>query len=186
MAKDGTYRGGRRVNSGPKPAPLSDKLTNGKEAMVIEVPELEVPDVVIDAPDIEGVDMPQPSEYLRTEQRDGKKLDAEMIFDEVYKFLRKFKCDQLVSTRLVEAYAMSFARFIQCEEAISKFGLVGKHPTTGAPIASPFVSMSQSFQKQANVLWYEIFDVVKNNSSTPVTGNPQDDIMERLLTQKGK
>lgn len=92
---------------------------------------------------------------------------------------------KLVSKRLVEGYAMSFARFIQCEEAISKFGLVGKHPTTGAPIASPFVSMSQSFQKQANLLWYEIFNVVKANSTTAVNGNPQDDIMEALLSQKG-
>jgi hypothetical protein len=122
---------------------------------------------------------------LKTEQRDGSSLGADVIFNEVYKFLKKFKCDEFVSPRLVEGYAMSFARFIQCEEAISKFGLVGKHPTTGAPIASPFVSMSQSFQKQANLLWYEIFDVVKANSTTAVTGNPQDDIMESLLSQKG-
>ena len=54
-------------------------------------------------------------------------------------------------------------------------------------IASPFVQMSQSFQKQANLLWYEIFDVVKQNCTTAFAGNPQDDIMEALLSgRKGK
>ena len=43
-----------------------------------------------------------------------------------------------MSPRLIEAYAQAFARYIQCEEAISKFGLLGKHPTTGAAIASQF------------------------------------------------
>jgi len=66
-----------------------------------------------------------------------------------------------VNPRLIESYAQAFARFIQCEEAISTYGLLGKHPTTGGAIASPFVSMSQNFQKQANLIWYEIFDIVK-------------------------
>jgi hypothetical protein len=42
--------------------------------------------------------------------------------------------------------------------------------------------MSQSFQKQANLLWYEIFDIVKQNCTTTFTGNPQDDMMETLLS----
>jgi hypothetical protein len=50
-------------------------------------------------------------------------------------------CAQFVSKRLLEAYAQSFVRFIQCEKAISDFGLLGKHPTTGAAIASPFVGV---------------------------------------------
>ena len=41
--------------------------------------------------------------------------------------------------------------------------------------------MAQSFQKQANLLWSEIFEVVKQNSLTPYEGIPQDDAMERLL-----
>jgi hypothetical protein len=42
--------------------------------------------------------------------------------------------------------------------------------------------MSQSFQKQANLIWYEIFDIVKQNCTTAFVGNPQDDIMEALLS----
>ena len=43
------------------------------------------------------------------------------------------------------------------------------------------VQMSQNFQKQANNLWYEIFDIVKQNCTTSFESFPQDDMMERLL-----
>ena len=33
---------------------------------------------------------------------------------------------------------MSVSRWIQCEEAISEFGMLAKHPTTGNAIASPY------------------------------------------------
>ena len=46
--------------------------------------------------------------------------------------------------------------------------------------------MALSFQKQANLLWYEIFDVVKQNSTTPYEGNPQDDAMEKLLRARSR
>ena len=134
-----------------------------------------------------GTDMPEPSEYLRANQKDGKPLGADALFIETWRWLKERACDQFISPRLVEAYAQAFARYIQCEEAISAYGLLGRHPTTGGAIASPFVNMSQSFQKQANLLWYEIFDVVKQNCTTAFAGNPQDDIMEALLTgRKGK
>ena len=60
-------------------------------------------------------------------------------------------------------YAQAFARYIQCEEATSTYGLLGKHPTTGGVITSPFVQMSQQYQKSANLIWYEIYDIVKQN-----------------------
>jgi aryl-alcohol dehydrogenase-like predicted oxidoreductase len=37
----------------------------------------------------------------------------------------------------------------------ANFNRIRKHPTTGDAITSPFVQMSQSFQKQANLIWYE-------------------------------
>lgn len=192
MAKDGTNRGGRRVRAGDKPTPLADKLTAGKAAKVLEAPDLQ-PDTELSADmlsgtaDLTGADMPEPSEYLRTRQKDGKPLGADTLFIETWRWLKDRACDQFINPRLVEAYAQAFARYIQCEEAISAYGLLGRHPTTGGAIASPFVQMSQSFQKQANLLWYEIFDVVKQNCTTAFAGNPQDDIMETLLSgRKGK
>jgi len=189
VAKDGTNRGGRRVRAGGKPQPLAEKITAGKAARILEAAEL--PPVAVldvgelgDAADVLGEDMPAPSDYLSARQRDGKPLGADLLFIETWKWLKARGCEKFVNPRLIEAYAQAFTRYIQCEEAISTYGLLGKHPTTGGAIASPFVLMSQSFQKQANLLWYEIFDIVKQNCTTAFVGNPQDDIMETLLSRR--
>ena len=68
------------------------------------------------------------------------------------------------------------------EEIVSSTGFLAKHPTTGAAIASPYVSMSQSYMKQTNYCWMQIYQIVKENCSVKFQGNtPQDDVMERLL-----
>lgn len=187
MAKDGTNRGGRRVRAGDKPQALSDKITNGKAATILELPDLH-PESILEAEDLDsaaelnGEDMPPPSDYLSSRQKDGKPLGADALFVETWKWLKERGCERFVNPRLIEAYAQAFTRYIQCEEAISLYGMLGKHPTTGGAITSPFVQMSQSFQKQANLLWYEIFDIVKQNCTTAFVSNPQDDIMEALLS----
>jgi hypothetical protein len=40
VAKDGTNRGGRRVRAGDKPQSLADKITKGKAAKILEVPDI--------------------------------------------------------------------------------------------------------------------------------------------------
>ena len=81
MAKDGTNRGGRRVRAGDKPTPLADKITAGKTAKVLEAPDLK-PETALSgamlpvAAALSGADMPEPSEYLRANQKDGKPLGA--------------------------------------------------------------------------------------------------------------
>ncbi|NLV87314.1 MAG: P27 family phage terminase small subunit [Clostridiales bacterium] len=187
MAKDGTNRGGRRVRAGEKPEPLANKIITGKAAMVLEVPDFQpetalVADELEDTADLLGADMPAPSDYLSSRQKDGKPLEADALYVETWKWLKARGCEKFVNPRLIESYAQAFTRYIQCEEAISTYGFLGKHPTTGGAIASPFVQMSQSFQKQANLVWYEIFDIVKQNCTTAYVGNPQDDIMEALLS----
>ena len=192
MAKDGTYRGGRRVRAGDKPQPLADKIARGKAAKILEAPDLQ-PESILEAEDLEveddvyGEDMPEPSEFLSARQKDGRPLGADALYRETWKWLKERGCEKFVNPRLIEAYAQAYSRYIQCEEAISTYGLLGKHPTTGGAITSPFVQMSQSFQKQANLIWYEIFDIVKQNCTTAYIGNPQDDIMEALLSgRKGR
>lgn len=189
MAKDGTNRGGRRVKAGRKPEPLHEKLAQGRPATRLQPPEpadLELYDFtgdsVGDGVELDGNMMPAPADYLSAEQRDGKPLGADLVYRETWEWLAERGCTDFISKRLIESYAQAFARYVQCEEAISKFGLLGKHPTTGAAIASPFVAMSQSFSKQANVYWYEIYEVVRANCTTDFTGStPADDVMERLL-----
>jgi hypothetical protein len=191
VAKDGTNRGGRRVRAGDKPHALAEKVTRGSAAKVLEIPDLK-PESILETEDLDGAvelfgeDMPAPSDYLSARQKDGKPLGADKMFIETWSWLKERGCDKFINPRLIEAYAQAFTRYIQCEEAISLYGLLGRHPTTGGAIASPFVQMSQSFQKQANLLWYEIFDIVKQNCTTAFVGNPQDDIMETLLSGKRK
>ncbi len=173
MAKDGTARGGARVGAGRKPKKLTDKINDGTSAEVIELPE---------PPSFEGVDVPPVKEYLKAKQKNGIDLCAEDVYKETWIWLKERGCERLVSTQLIEQYAMSVSRWIQCEECISEYGFLAKHPTTGNAIASPYVSMGQSYMKQVNQIWYQIFQVVKENCSVEWQGGtPQDDVMERLL-----
>ena len=165
MAKDGTNRGGRRVRAGAKPGPLGEKLAAGRPATRLEDPLNEPFDFAgndnCDGAMLAGETMPEPSDYLSEIQRDGKPLGADLVYRETWQWLDQRGCSQFVAPRLIEVYAQAFARYVQCEQVISKFGLLGKHPTNGAAIASPFVAMSQSFGKQANVYWYEIYEIVR-------------------------
>ena len=187
MAKDGTNRGGRRVRAGAKSEALSEKLISGRSATRLTIPvDLRVLDLegtdIGDGAVLAGEVMPEPSDYLSEVQRDGKPLGADLVYRETWQWLDQRGCAQFVAPRLIEAYAQTFARYVQCEQAISKFGLLGKHPTTGAAIASPFVAMSQSFGKQANVLWYEIYEIVRATCTTDYSGTaPGDEVMEQLL-----
>ena len=83
---------------------------------------------------------------------------------------------------------MSAARWIQCEEAVTEYGFLAKHPTTGNAMQSPYVAMGQNYMSQTNRLWVEIFQIVKENCAGEYTGeSPQDDLMERLLSaRKGR
>ena len=178
MAKDGTSRGGARVGAGRKSKALTDKLSDGQAATVIALPE---------PVSFEGADVPPVREYLRARQKNGRDLCASEVFTDTWNWLKARGCERLVNTQLIEQYAMSVSRWIQCEEAISEYGFLARHPTTGNAIASPYVSMSQQYMKQVNQIWYQIFQVVKENCSQPFSGaTPQDDVMERLLrTRKG-
>lgn len=185
MAKDGTNRGGRRVRAGGKPEALADKIQQGKEATIMKVPVSDFEGTDLDpGEDLEGVDMPDPSAYLSALQRDGKPLGADVIYKETWIWLRERGCEKLVNKRLIESYSEAFARYVQCSEAVSTYGMLGKHPTTKMAIASPYVQMGLSFQKQANLLWYEIYDIVKQNCTTPFEGMPGGDPMEKLLRSR--
>lgn len=176
MAKDGTMRGGARPNTGPKKKALTDKIIEGKVS--VENSAVVLPEPV----EIEGVDMPPIKEFLKAKQKNGKDMCAEEVYKSTYLWLKKRRCEKLVSTQLLEQYAMSVSRWVQCEEAISEFGFLAKHPTTGNAMQSPYVAMSQNYMKQVNQIWFQIYQVVKDNCSTDISGaNPQDDLMERLL-----
>lgn len=183
MAKDGTNRGGARIGAGAKKKPLADKITEGNPGgRKLTIMEFS------DTANLQGMEMPEPNKMLEAIQKDGKALVAGEIYRNTWIWLNERRCAALVSPQLLERYAMSVARWIQCEEAITEYGFLAKHPTTGNAIQSPYVAIGHSYEKQTNLLWLEIFQIVKENCTGDYKGtNPQDDVMERLLTaRKGK
>jgi len=178
MAKDGTNRGGARIGAGAKKKPLAGRIAEGNPGKR----ELTVIDFTDSTVDLEGQPMPKPSKMLSAKQKNGKKLVAADVYKKTWNWLHERGCAALVSPELLERYAMSVARWIQCEEAITEFGFLAKHPTTGNAIQSPYVAMSQNFMSQTNRLWMEIYQIVRENCATEYNGaTPQDDVMERLL-----
>ena len=169
MAKDGTNRGGARPGAGRKKKPLAQRIQEGQTAMAMPAPVA-----------LQGVDMPDVKEYLSDEQRIGT-LYARDVYIEVWHWLNERRCAHLVSSQLLEQYSMAMGRYIQTERMISEYGFISKHPTTGMAIISPFVSIAQQYLRQANVFWQQIYTVVQENSMVPVTDNPQNDMMEKLL-----
>ena len=149
---------------------MAEKLKAGQKASILSTPG-----------ELQGVDMPPVKEYLTETQRDGTELCAKQVYEETYKWLVAMKCESFVSLQLVEQYSMTVARWIQCEQAVSKLGFIAKHPTTQAPIASPYVKMAQDYSRQATIISNEINQIVKDNAERETVNNPTEDVMEVLL-----
>ncbi len=176
MAKDGTNRGGARPGAGRKKKDVSIKIAEGKILGANEA----LPKVL----DLIGGEMPKPAAFLKKIQKDGKSLGATQIYADVWTWIYKKGCADLIRKEKIEAFALCYARFAQCERAISEYGLLGKHPTTGGAIASPYVAMSQTYLNQANRLWEEISSLVRQYSEGADTQG--DDMMEHLLERGRK
>jgi len=176
MARDGTSRGGSRAGAGRKPKALSDKINQGAGAMVLAFPE---------PAEFKGEDVPPVKAFLKASQKSGVDLCAEDVFRSTYLWLKERGCERFVNTQLIEQYAMSVSRWVQCETMISEYGFLGRHPTTGAATISPYCTLSQNYLKQVNATWFQIYQIVKDNCSVEYGGaNPHDNLMERLLTAR--
>ena len=155
MAKDGTNRGGARPGAGRPRKALAEKIAEGKTTEVMMQPA-----------DIESAETPPVRDFMKELQRDGTKLLADDVYTETYQWLKERSCEKIVSRQLVEQYAMSISRWIHCEQIVTKYGYISKHPTTGAAI------------------WNQIFQIVRENCSVEFQGNPQEDMMEKLLRSR--
>lgn len=175
---------------GPKPGtggrpkkPIAEKIAEGN----LGKRPLTVIDFKDSAADLEGQPMPDPPEYLSATQKDGSTLCAAEIYEKVWKWLSERGCASIVSPQLIERYAMSTARWIQCETVTSELGFLAKHPTTGAAIQSPYVAIANTYLTQANRLWSEIFQLVRENCTGEYDGGVIEDPMAQLLkARKGK
>lgn len=177
MSKDGTQRGGARVGAGRKPKAIHDKILEGnpgkRKLKILEI----IPNNAL-----KGEEMPKPRDYLKDKQYNTKDFLAIDIFEKTCEWLQQRNCLSLIQPQLLEGYAMTTARWIQCEQCISEYGLLAKHPTTGSAAPSPYVSMSQNYLKQVNNIWYQIYQVVRENCLKEYRGKPpHEDCMEKLL-----
>ena len=172
-------RGPLKGTGGRPRKPLVEKISDGnlgkRPLTVVDLPE---------PADLTGEDMPPVKKFMKEQQRDGSDLCAEEVYTETWQWLKNCGCEKLISAQVLQQYSMCVARWVLTEQAISKFGTLSKHPTTGAPIASPYVAMEQSYMKQANQLWATIYAVVRENCSKEFGSTPQDDVMDRLLRSR--
>ena len=129
---------------------------------------------------LEGVEMPNIKEYLTESQHTGE-LHADEVYRETWQWLSEKGCAQYISQAQLEEYCLAHARWRQLQGVINEYGFLSKHPTTGAPMTSPFVTMSLAFLKQSTMILYQILQIVKEHSTESVTDSPRDDMMERLL-----
>ena len=165
--RNGANRGGARPGAGRKKKPLTERIEAGQKATVLKIPE------------VETAQMPKIKDYFKAEQRTGELYAAE-IYEETWQWLNERSCASLINPMLLEQYAMSAARWVQLEGINSQYGFITK-TAQGVMTASPFVAQAQAYMKQTNQLWYQIYQIVKENCSTTFDGTPQDDLMERLL-----
>jgi len=178
MAKDGTMRRGTGQRTSPGKKPLAEKIRDGQASRSL--------DIELDSDRKSTFKVVIPG-YMKTQQfEDSPDLLAEKAANEVWNWLKQNNLEWKINPQLVNFYAMSVARWIQCEEMISKNGLLGKHPTTGNETTSPFVSMSREYMRQIQATWYNINRFVQDNAeNAPIGKNPNEDMMERLLLSQG-
>lgn len=170
MAKDGTNRGGARVGAGKKRKPLEEKILEGKTNFGGSGGE-----------NFGKTKISPPKKYLTAEQKGGGKLYARQIYRETLEWINAHGCEEMVPKQLVENYAQVTARHIQCEEFLSTYGLIGKHPTTSEPMASPFFKMSNDYVRLSSQLWYQIYAIVRDNATKGISVPSADNVMESLL-----
>ena len=116
MAKDGTRRGGARPGAGRKPKALTEKINEGRRA-----------EVMLEPAELVGADIPPVKDFLKAPQKNGQPLIAEEVYNDTYKWLKARGCEKLVSQHLVEQYAMSVSRWVQCENIVSQTGMLLMH-----------------------------------------------------------
>ena len=103
MAKDGTNRGGRRVRAGDKPLSAVEKIQKGQALKILnnDLPNFTPTSIAAtkfpEGAELEGVDMPRPSEYLSAQQKNGVPLGADDIFKETWLWLKERGCERLVN-----------------------------------------------------------------------------------------
>ena len=132
------------------------------------------------APEIE------PPEFLDKLGKNKLGPSASEQYEKTVEWLTAAGCLHLVPDDWIIKYAMLNARWLECEEANTKFGLLTKHHVSNQPTISPYVKAGLEFAKQAQDVWKQIYQVVYDNSQTDFRSfhNPNEDKMFQLLRRR--
>lgn len=163
MDKNGQKRGGKRSGAGrPK--------KSNSDIQIIKLNQTE--DTGLKA-------------FMETPQKGGTELVATKVYEEMKKWLKKANVDKNVPDQLLILYAMSFARWVQMEERLSKQGFQTKHPTTGQYMASQFIRVSMEYAKQTSAAWQQIANIIKDHTSDKsLTEEPTNSLLDALRQRR--
>ena len=172
--------GGSRANCGRKGKSRLQKELEGD----IPMSNNNVPEVVDKVEDIPSdVMIPKVKDYMKMDQRTGKPLGADLILNDMINYLKKIRCLGLVNPMLVEQYAMDRARYIQCQNALSEYGLIIRKQSNGNTVPSPFYTMLSGLEKSMNNTYYMIDRVIRDNCKDGYHEYTESEwVMERILT----
>jgi hypothetical protein len=89
--------------------------------------------------------VPEVRQYLKDAQKHEKDADflATEIFREIYEKVQSASCAHLFTTAQLERYAQQFARYIQLEQLVSKYGFMATD-RKGSIVAIPLEALRQS------------------------------------------
>ena len=162
MDKNGQNKGGARKGSGRKKKP-NIAFGNSKDASVkIQAPA-----------------------FFDSDQQLGEPFLARQILEEINSWLAGNDVLKMVPAHLLQMYSTSMARWMQAEAKVNQTGFLAKHPTTGAPIASPFVNLSLEFSKAAQGCWWQIYQIIKDETNgAKIVAEPTNGLMEILMRKK--
>jgi P27 family predicted phage terminase small subunit len=157
--------GGARVGAGRKKKPVEQTILEGNAG--------KRPIKVLDFN--KGVKLPnEPPSYLSEK--------AKEVYTSVWNWLDKIGCLEGIMPYHLEEYAACKARWFECETMNTKHGLIIKN-ANGSASKSPYVQMAQEYLRQTNEVWAKIYIVVRESKLKEWDNtNPNDDVMERLLS----
>ena len=169
----GTTNGGERRNSGPKPK------VNATTFDVVELPETAAE---------KAAGIPTPA-WMKRKQMEGRaELAAEELKQRIDAWLIERDVRRHVPDHMIEMFAMALARYIQTEEEVSKYGFLAAHPTTKAPMTSPYVTMSIEYGKQVQATWWQIYQTIKDATAAEgepmMMASPANDLIDLLKRKK--
>ena len=151
-------RGGARKHSGRKPKALIDKIAAGNPGHR-PLKKMEWGD---------GKDKIEPPQYLLTmdQHQPGIPSPTE-IFAKTVKQLEPSQCLELVGEELIAEYAMAKYYLLIAQYELSQTAITGQS-VKGEIIVSGFTESMLKLQKNAVMVWGQIWDIVSRNSETAI------------------